>query len=300
MTDQPDRRPAASWTIGDVTVTEVVELTTLSRLHWLLPDATADNVLEIPWMQPHYATAEGKGWMTIRALVIESGDRRILVDTCLGNDKERDVPAWNRLSTTFLDDLTAAGFAPDTIDTVLCTHLHVDHVGWNTRLEGDTWVPTFPDARYLFAEAEWAHWSSETSGMDAVLLADSIQPVLDAGLVDLIPTDAELTPEVRLVPTPGHTPGHVSVVIESGGARAVITGDLSHNPCQAARPEWGSSFDVLPEVAEETRRTFFADRAEHGDLVLGTHWEPCAARIVPDGERGGRPVYRVEPADASS
>lgn len=286
---------AREWTIGSVRVTEVPELTTTSAAHWLLPDATADRVREIAWMQPHYATDEGKVHMTIRALVVESGDRRILVDTCLGNDKERNVPSWHMRTGDFLDDLTVAGFPPESIDTVLCTHLHVDHVGWNTRLVDGNWVPTFPNARYLFAEVEWEHWKRDDSGMDQVLRNDSIQPVIDAGLVDLVAVDHELTPEVRLSPTPGHTPGHVSVRIESEGARATVTGDLSHMVVQAEHPEWGSAFDTDPAQAEATRRAFFAEHADADVLVLGTHWEPCGARVLSNGERDGQPTFRVEP-----
>ncbi|MGB7879485.1 MAG: MBL fold metallo-hydrolase [Ilumatobacteraceae bacterium] len=279
------------WTIGEVRVTEIAELTTTSAAHWLLPEATADRIREIEWMVPHYATPDGKVHMTIRALVVESDGRRILVDTCLGNDKERPVESWSMRSGPFLDDLAAAGFPPESIDTVLCTHLHVDHVGWNTRLVDGEWVPTFPDARYLFAEVEWEHWQRDDSGMDQVLRADSIQPVIDAGLVDLVATDARLTSHVSLTPTPGHTPGHVSVLIESGSERAVITGDLSHMVCQATHHEWGSSFDVDPAGAEATRRAFFAGRADTDELVLGTHWEPCAGYVKSHGE-----VWRVEPA----
>ncbi|MGA7757293.1 MAG: MBL fold metallo-hydrolase [Ilumatobacteraceae bacterium] len=279
------------WTIGEVRVTEIAELTTTSAAHWLLPEATADRIREIEWMVPHYATPDGKVHMTIRALVVESDGRRILVDTCLGNDKERPVESWSMRSGPFLDDLAAAGFPPESIDTVLCTHLHVDHVGWNTRLVDGEWVPTFPNARYLFADVEWEHWQRDDSGMDQVLRADSIQPVIDAGLVDLVATDARLTSHVSLAPTPGHTPGHVSVLIESGGERAVITGDLSHMVCQATHPEWGSSFDVDPAGAEATRRGFFAGRADTDELVFGTHWEPCAGYVKSHGD-----VWRVEPA----
>ena len=158
-------------------------------------------------------------------------------------------------------------------------------------VDGD-WVPTFPNARYLFADVEWEHWQRDDSGMDEELRADSIQPVIDAGLVDLVATDAMLTSQVSLLPTPGHTPGHVSVLIESAGERALITGDLSHMVCQAAHPEWGSSFDVDPAGAEATRRAFFTERAETDDLVLGTHWEPCAGYVRSDGD-----VWRIEPAD---
>lgn len=280
------------WTIGAVEVTEIAELITTSAAHWLLPDATADKIREIEWLVPHYATPEGKVHMTVRALVIESDGRRILVDTCLGNDKEREIAAWNMRAGTFLEDLTAAGFPPESIDTVLCTHLHVDHVGWNTRLVDGEWVPTFPNARYLFADVEWEHWQRDDSGMDQVLRSDSIQPVIDAGLVDLIATDARITSHVTLTPTPGHTPGHVSVMIESEGSSAVITGDLSHMVCQAAHPEWGSTFDVDSAQAEATRRRRFGEWADTDVLVLGTHWEPCAGRVKSDGD-----VWRVEPVD---
>ena len=133
--------------------------------------------------------------------------------------------------------------------------------------------------------------SATTRAWTRELRADSIQPVVDAGLVDLVATDARLTAEVALTPTPGHTPGHVSVLIDSGGERAVITGDLSHMVCQAAHPEWGSSFDVDPAEAEATRRAFFAEWADTDHLVLGTHWEPCAGHVRTDGA-----VWSVEPA----
>jgi len=284
------------WLVGSVRVTAIPELTTTSAAHWLIPDARAERIRELGWMIPQYATPEGKVHMTIRSLVIESEGRRILVDTCLGNDKERDVPTWNMRDGPFLDDLTKAGFGPDSIDTVLCTHLHVDHVGWNTRLVDGDWVPTFPAARYLFGADEWAHWSQEDSGLDQTIRNDSIQPVLDAGLVDLVAVDEALTSEVRLTPTPGHTPGHVSVEIESGGERGFITGDLCHMVCQASHPEWGSSFDHDPVRAEVTRRAFLADHADTDITVFGTHWEPCAGYVVGDGVSEGHPTYRVRPA----
>ncbi len=279
------------WTIGEVRVTEIAELTTTSAAHWLLPDATADRIQEIGWMVPHYATPEGKVHMTIRALVVESEGRRILVDTCLGNDKQRPVESWSMRSGPFLDDLTAAGFPPESIDTVLCTHLHVDHVGWNTRLVDGAWVPTFRNARYLFADVEWEHWQRDDSGMDQVLRADSIQPVIDADLVDLVATDAQLTSHVSLTPTPGHTPGHVSVVIESAGRAG------RHHRRSLAHGLPGSASGVGKPVrhrarrAEATRRAFFRERADTDELVLGTHWEPCAGYVRSDGD-----VWRVEPA----
>lgn len=143
------------WQIGSVTVTRVVEMEVAGGTRFILPDATRDVCLDHSWMQPHFMDKEGNLIMSIHSLVVDTGERRIIVDTCLGNDKEREIPAWNRLQTDFLEDLTAAGYPPDTIDTVMCTHLHVDHVGWNTRLVDGEWVPTFANARYLMARPDW-------------------------------------------------------------------------------------------------------------------------------------------------
>src|SRR6185295_15252274 len=137
------------------------------------------------------------------------------------------------------DDLAKAGFAADDVDAVLCTHMHVDHVGWNTRLVDGAWRPTFSRARYLFGRTEYDHWQAAGDPGERQVIADSVQPVIDAGLADWVESDHAVTPEVRLEPTPGHTPGHVSVRIRSGGEEAVITGDLVHHPIQCCAPEVG-------------------------------------------------------------
>ena len=192
--------------------------------------------------------------MRIQALVVESQGRRIVVDTCLGNDKTRNNPFFADLHTTFLDDLTAAGFAPETIDAVVCTHLHVDHIGWNTMLRDGEWVPTFPNARYYLSRRDVEYWSS-TPSIDGDLYGDSVRPVLDAGQADLVDAPYAITGEVSLEPTPGHSPGHVSVRIRSGGHEAVITGDVMHHPAQCARPAWASTFDAdAPHAAGHAAR----------------------------------------------
>ncbi|MGY8961507.1 MAG: MBL fold metallo-hydrolase, partial [Alphaproteobacteria bacterium] len=203
------------WRIGDVTVTRIVEMQVSGGSKFILPDATRDAVQEIPWLSPHFAEPDGRLIMSIHALIIEIGDRRIMVDTCLGNDKQRVIPGWNMRHGPFLEDIAEAGFPRETIDTVLCTHLHVDHVGWNTMWVDEQWVPTFPNARYLFGRTEWEHWSGDdaTKRRDEDIMGDSVRPVYDAGLVDLVDSDHVITNEIRLEPTPGHTPGHVSVRI---------------------------------------------------------------------------------------
>src|SRR5215471_19878178 len=216
------------WRIGKVTVTKIVELEVTGGSRFILPQATYDDILPIRWLQPHFADERGRLKMSIHALVVETPDRRIVVDTCLGNDKEgRRIPTWNNLQGPFLSDLAAAGYPRESIDTVLCTHLHVDHVGWNTMLvDGPngtkTWMPTFPQARYLMGRVEYAHWREQHDRDDmAAIFADSVKPVYDAGLVDLIEMDHRVSDEISLMPTTGHTPGHVSVVIRSEGEEAL-------------------------------------------------------------------------------
>src|SRR5262245_36126495 len=203
------------WRIGDVTVTKIVELEATGGTRFVLPQATREAVLQIPWLAPHFMDADGRLKMSIHALVIEAPGRRMIVDTCLGNDKQgRAVPTWNELSGPFLRDLAAAGFARESIDTVMCTHLHVDHVGWNTMKVEGKWVPTFPNARYLMGRAEFEHWRADHGNEEQQhVFADSVRPVFDAGLVDLVETDHRVSPEVSFVPTLGHTPGHVSIKI---------------------------------------------------------------------------------------
>ena len=171
---------------------------------------------------------------------MQTPTRRIIVDTCLGNDKQdRRIPHWNDRDGPFLADLTDAGFPAELIDTVLCTHLHVDHVGWNTMKVDGKWVPTFPRAKYLIGRIEYEHWSSVQDRPDMqVILADSVSPIVDAGLATLVETTERICDEISLIPTIGHTPGHVSVMIESKGEQALITGDFMHHPCQIAHPEW--------------------------------------------------------------
>jgi glyoxylase-like metal-dependent hydrolase (beta-lactamase superfamily II) len=231
---------------------------------------------------------QGNLLMSVHALVVDTGEHRILVDTCIGNDKERNVPNWSHLQTHFLQDLEAAGYAPDTIDTVLCTHLHVDHVGWNTMLVDGQWVPTFPNARYLFARTEWEHWdANDDETVYGPVLADSVRPVVEAGLVDLVDMDHRVCPEVCLEPTPGHTPGHVSVHIRSGGAEALITGDCIHHPVQMTRPDWCSSADVDQAQGLQTRETLLQRYVDQDILIVGTHFATPTAGHIKHLEVGG-------------
>jgi glyoxylase-like metal-dependent hydrolase (beta-lactamase superfamily II) len=279
------------WRIGRVTVTKIVELEVTGGSRFILPQATYEEILPIGWLRPHFADERGRLKMSIHALLVETPDRRIIVDTCLGNDKEnRRIPTWNNLQGPFLADLAAAGFPRESIDTVLCTHLHVDHVGWNTMLvDGPdgrkTWVPTFPRARYLMGRVEFAHWREQHDRDDmAAVFADSVAPITDAGLADLVETDHRICDELKLVPTIGHTPGHVSVAIASDGEEALITGDFMHHPCQIARPHWSSTADSDPDEARRTRERMLGELADRPVLVIGTHFAGATAgRVVRDG-----------------
>jgi glyoxylase-like metal-dependent hydrolase (beta-lactamase superfamily II) len=276
-----------TWRIGDVTITRILELEATGGSRFILPDATPEACRDIAWLAPHFADENGRLKMSVHALVIETPTRRIIVDTCIGNDKQRSIPTWSNLQTTFLADLEAAGFAPGSIDTVLCTHLHVDHVGWNTMLVDGVWTPTFPNARYLIGKTEFDYWRAEEANTDPALspFNDSVKPVWEAGLVDLVETDHKVCDEVSLEPTIGHTPGHVSIRIRSKGEEALITGDFLHHPCQMARPDWTSSADFDKPQAMATRRRMFEDLAGAKVLVIGTHFAtPTAGHVASDGE----------------
>ena len=274
-----------SYRVGDVKITRIVESEGPTRADFLFANAKPEDVLQHQWLRPHFADERGRLTMAIQALVLESQGQRIVVDTCVGNDKVRSNPFWNKLQTSFLADMDALGFAAETIDTVVCTHLDVDHVGWNTRWAQGAWVPTFTRARYLFGRVEWEHWSQQPETKDGDVIGDSVRPVVEAGLVDLVESDHRMTDEICLEPTPGHTPGHVSVRIRSKGEEAVITGDLIHHPIQCSELSWASLFDIDPDHARRTRREFLTRCAAEGTRVFGTHFAtPTAGRVVADGE----------------
>jgi glyoxylase-like metal-dependent hydrolase (beta-lactamase superfamily II) len=273
------------WRIGEVEVIRIVEINAHEdEITTLLKEADRSLLQSYDWLQPHFVTPEGKIRISFQCFVVRSRGLQIMVDTCIGADRDRAIPVFDHLQTDFLEDLDHAGVKPEDIDVVLCTHLHDDHVGWNTRLVDGRWVPTFPNARYLFAAEELIHWQAERAGGEVHYTAhfpDSIDPVLEAGLVDRVGTDHRVTDEVRLFPTPGHTPGHVCIAISSGGREAVITGDLMHHPLQIARPDLRASFDSDPDQAAQTRSNFVEAQARTGALVIGTHFcDPTSGRIV--------------------
>jgi glyoxylase-like metal-dependent hydrolase (beta-lactamase superfamily II) len=276
-----------SWTVGAVKITRIVEMemqVAHDPEHPFLSDATPAALRGMPWLYPHFVDEQDRMLLSIHALLVEAPGLRLVVDTCIGNDKARGILGKRALSTPFLDHLAEAGWSPESVDAVVCTHLHVDHVGWNTRLVEGRWVPTFPKARYLIGRTELEHWQAQNEGEQPQILADSVTPILQAGLAELVEMDHVISPEIRLVPTPGHTPGHVSVLIESEGQRAVITGDMTHHPCQMAHPEWSPPFDSDGQASARMRRHMFEQWADTPVLVIGTHYAgPTAGHVVRDG-----------------
>ncbi len=276
-----------TWQIGDVRVTKVAEMKDIpADATFLFTEDAIDLIKNTKWLHPHFATEDGGIRISIHAFVIESQGKRIVVDTCVGNDKDRNGSMFHNLSLPFLADMEEAGFPVGSIDYVLCTHMHVDHVGWNTRLVDGKWVPTFPNARYLFAKTEFDHWmdpSAQDIGFGDVM-GDSVKPIIEAGLHQLVESDHRVNDEVWLEPTPGHTPGHVSVRISSKGQDAVVTGDMMHHPVQIATPQMSSNFCSDPQQARETRAAFVGRYADKPVLVMGTHFAtPTAGHIVKDG-----------------
>lgn len=270
------------WEIGDVRITQILEIMDDGEdIQEGLPQATKENLLKIPWLQPHFVDDTGKFKAQVSVFLVETKDSRIIIDTGVGNDKERkSFAVWNNLHTNFLERFEKYGCPREKVDFVLCTHLHFDHVGWNTMLVNSQWIPTFPHARYLFLEKEFTYWRSFPAAElaeDIAGIKDSVIPVYEAGLVDLINIDYQITPEITLIPTPGHTPGHVSVLIKSGNKKAVISGDALHHPCQLVHPEWETTFDTDKLKAKDSRIKLLNQFVDTDTLFIGSHFAPPTA-----------------------
>jgi len=283
--------------LKEVTVERLVESEGIGfHPAFLLPESSAPALAaERDWLEPHFFDPEsGRFIQSIHTFVIRTRRHTILVDTCVGNDKERPSSrGWHRMDTAWLASLTAMGVAPRAVDFVLCTHLHVDHVGWNTRLENGRWVPPFPNARCLFNRTEYAHWEAAGDMDEAVgygrtegCFADSVLPIMEAGQALLVDGDHRLDETLWLEPTPGHSPGHVCVHLEEGESHVVFSGDILHHPVQCAHPEWNSRYCHDPALSRKTRRAFVARHTDAGTTILAAHFAaPTAGRIVSEGDR---------------
>lgn len=273
-----------TWRVGDVAITRVLESVAPVSPAGFFAEATPEAIARHrSWLRPHFLDDDGNFPLAIQGFVVESRGKRILVDTCMGDREVAEFPEL-AMGDAFVRDLAAAGFAREQIDVVLCTHLHFDHVGSNTMRAPDgsgRWVPTFPNARYLFARIEFEHWRESGERGFAATFDDTVLPVVDAGLCDLVDAPHRVTEDVWLEPTPGHTPGHVAVRIDSRGARAMITGDLTHHPIQWAEADWKMAADSDSAQAAATRRRLLSEHADGDLLVIGTHYaDPCSGHLV--------------------
>lgn len=287
------------WTVGAISITKIQETEGWTPLEFLLqvfPKSSREEIAAVEWLSPDYV-ADDMSNGGVNCMLVETPTHKIVVDPGIGNDKNR-IASMFRLHTDFLERFQQV-WALEDVDAVLSTHLHVDHVGWNTRLVDGCWVPTFPNARYWFVREEFEHWRrfSEDESLaggysefgwtlvDAGrTFDDSLKPVEDADQITWVEPGQEVVPGVTLLSTAGHTPGHVSVLLQSGGETAVITGDLMHTQMQIAKPDWSPEMDTDPEAAARTRRAFIERFADTDVLVLGTHFgTPTGGRIVTDG-----------------
>jgi len=279
-----------SFTVGDTTIHRIVEQEIPFQMpRDFLPALSADVLEENrAWMEPaDLDPATGMLRLCIQSYVVRTPHFTVLVDSCVGNDKTNPrFPAWNnKRDTAYMKALAAAGLAVEDIDYVMCTHMHVDHVGWNTRLVDGRWVPTFPKARYVFAAREYAHWSAAHAKAPVAVYAESVLPVIEAGRADMVSDTHAIGDHLRLTPTPGHTPGHVALELGRGRCEAVFTGDLIHSRLQARYPELSMRADTDPIQAAATRRAFLEQHCAAGTLCCTSHFpSPSAMRVKRWGE----------------
>jgi len=274
-----------SFNVGDFTIHRVVEqetsfLPALDMLPGLNPDVLAENRA---WMRKARAIDDNDTLiLCFQSYIIRTPHHTILIDSCIGNDKDRPGrPKWHmKTDDTYMRALKATGFSVTDIDFVMCTHLHVDHVGWNTKLENGRWVPTFPNARYLFAKSEFDYWAAQHQKTPVPPFSDSVLPVVEARRADIVTDDFTIGDHARILPTPGHTPGHVAFAFGKGKDAAVFSGDLMHTPLQTRYPELSPKFDVDPAQAATTRRNFLERYCDSDTLCCTAHFpSPSAGKI---------------------
>lgn len=284
------------WRIGGATVTRIeeqlgpgsfpperyfagFEREVLERhLHWLVPH--------------HYIPAQDALVTSVHSWLIQTAHHTVLVDCCSGNHKDRPWwPRFHQLRTPFLQRLARAGVAPEQVDIVMCTHLHADHIGWNTQLRDGRWVPTFPRARYLFSRRECEHWDPRLhpDGADdphrRIAWQDSVLPIIEAGLAEQVSGPHAIGDDLLIEDAPGHTPGHILLRLLHDDGGGVFCGDVIHHPLQVCAPHWNSQFCMAPAQARATRRQVLEHCAETGARLLPTHFgAPHVASIRVDGD----------------
>jgi glyoxylase-like metal-dependent hydrolase (beta-lactamase superfamily II) len=273
------------FTAGDLTIHRLIEqettyLPALEMLPTLTPDVLAENRA---WMKKAGAMDDSDTLvLCFQSYIVKTPHHTIMIDSCIGNDKPRpNRPKWNmKTDDTYMRALKAAGFSVGDIDFVMCTHLRVDHVGWNTRLENGRWVPTFPNARHVFAKTEFDYWTEQNAKTPVPPFGDSVLPIVEAKRAEIVSNDFEIGDHVRILPTPGHTPGHVAFTFGRDKDTAVFSGDLIHSPLQAHYPELSMKFDVDQAQAAVTRRNFLERYCDTDTLCCTAHFpSPSTGKI---------------------
>jgi glyoxylase-like metal-dependent hydrolase (beta-lactamase superfamily II) len=278
-----------TFTAGDLTIHRVIE-----------QEGSFFPALELFPQMPPELLDENRAWLraagalddndtlifSFQSYIVKTPHHTILIDSCIGNHKPRPTrPNWDmKTDDTYMKAFAAAGFSVNDIDFVMCTHLHVDHVGWNTKLENGRWVPTFPKARYVFAKGEYDYWTEQNAKAEVPPFADSVLPIIAAKQADIVGHDFSIGDHARILPTPGHTPGHVAFTFGKKQDDAVFFGDLMHSPLQTLHPELSPKFDVDPDQAAVTRRSFLERYCDTGTLCCAAHFpSPSAGRIKRKG-----------------
>ncbi len=273
--------------LGRLSVARVYEGDAVIPLSVALPGVTAQDLARLKswYWDPHLADTPSEAGMriSVHSFVVRVDGRNILIDTCCGNDKQRSLPPVSMQQWPYLENLARTGLRPEDIDVVMCTHLHFDHVGWNTRLKDGSWVPTFPNARYLFGKRDLEFFSKQRhEALHREAFDDSVAPILDAGLADLVDTDSlvhrEIGDGIWLQDVSGHSPGNLCVVAECGGSRAVFSGDCFHHPVQLVRPDATFFADENPAQASATRQRLLDQYAKPGRDLLPRALHRCNRR----------------------
>jgi len=276
-------------TLGRLRVSRVYEGDAVIPLAVALPDVTAQDLSRLRnwYWDADLAEDPGRAGMriSVHSYVLRIDGSNILVDTCCGNDKQRSLPAVSHLQSPYLENLNRCGLRPEDIHLVLCTHLHFDHVGWNTRLQDGRWVPTFPNARYLFGRRDLEFFSTqhhEATHREA--FDDSVAPILQAGQADIIDVDTRVHREIGagvwLEDASGHSPGNLCLIAECGAERAIFSGDCFHHPIQLVRPDAAFFADEDAQKASATRQRLFGEYANTGALFFPAHFTGASAGRV--------------------
>src|SRR6266436_2043905 len=273
------------FTAGDLTIHRIIEQeTTFLPALDLFPALTPGLLAEHrPWMQKAGAIdANDVMVLCFQTSIVKTPHHTILVYSCIGTDKPRPQrPKWNmKTDDIYMRGLAAAGLSVADINFVMCTHLHVDHVGWNTRLDNGRWVPTFPNARYVFGRNEFDYWTEQNAKAAVPAFVDSVLPVVEANRAEIVRNEYQIGDHARILPTPGHTPGHAAFTFGRGKDDAVFSGDLMHSPVQARYPELSAKFDVDQTQAATTRRNFLERYCDTDTLCCTAHFpSPSTGKI---------------------